>query len=246
MGERLTTQEYWTGENPSFEFQKHSNHAISDLIRKYIPPANGGNCIEIGSFPGPFLTVFGDLGYELNGIDFHSKNARELPDWLTSIGYKTAEFKTIDFFDYKSSRKFDVVASFGFIEHFQNFEDVTQRHGDLVKDDGYIVITTPNFRGWIQKWLHKTFDKRNLAIHNLDSMYPDEWAKVLKRQGFEVKYCGYFGGFQFWRDKEPMSGIKKPGIWVIERMIARLRKILWFESAAFSAYCGIVARKKIK
>lgn len=243
--ERLTTKEFWTYENPGFKFERHSGHAIYNLIRKYIPPNKNGSCIEIGSFPGPFLTVFGDLGYTLNGIDFHPKNEHDLPEWLKSQGYQIGEFKTIDFFEYSTPNKFDVVSSFGFIEHFENYKEVILKHARMVRDNGYLVITTPNFRGRFQKWLHKTYDKTNLSLHNLESMQPEIWASVLIENGFKIKYKGYFGGFLFWRSVEPMSGFKQKSLWVIERVIQRLRKVLWFQSGSFSGYCGIIAKKII-
>ncbi len=241
--DRLTTKEFWTYENPRFKFERHSDHAIYDLIQKHIPQNNEGGCLEIGSFPGPFLAAFGDLGYTLNGIDFHPKNEKELPDWLRMQGFKTGEFKTVDFFEYAPDKKMDVVASFGFIEHFENYKEVILKHAALVDENGYLVITTPNFRGWIQRWLHKTFDKQNLALHNLESMQPDIWADLLASNGFEIKYKGFFGGFLFWRSIEPMSVFKQKILWFIVRIIPRLKKILWFESAAFSGYCGVVAKK---
>jgi len=241
--QRLTTKEFWTQENPNFEFQRHNGHAIYDLIKKYIPANEHGSCLEIGSFPGPFLSFFGDLGYTLNGIDFHPKNEIDLPAWLKSEGYKVDEFRTIDFFEYTTIRKFDVVASFGFIEHFQNYKEVILQHADLVDDNGYLIITTPNFRGVLQKWLHKTYDKTNLSLHNLDSMQPQLWASLLAENGFDVKYKGFFGGFQFWRSIEEMSVFKKKSLWIIERVLQRLRKILWFQSPSFSCYGGVVAKR---
>jgi 2-polyprenyl-3-methyl-5-hydroxy-6-metoxy-1,4-benzoquinol methylase len=243
---RLTTREFWTAENPQFRFKRHSSHAIYNLIREYIPENKEGNCVEIGSFPGPFLTVFGELGYTLNGIDFHPKNERELARWLKREGYKTGEFKTIDFYEFTTSNRFDVVSSFGFIEHFKNYKEIILKHIELVNETGYLVITTPNFRGWIQKWLHKTYDKTNLSFHNLESMQPEVWASLLTENGFEIKYKGYFGGFLFWKSAEPMSLLKRKSLWIIERVIQRLRKVLWFQSASFSGYCGIVAKRSKK
>lgn len=241
---RLTTREYWTKENLQFEFQRHNGHAVETLLRKFIPFNREGSCIEIGSFPGPFLTVFGDLGYTLNGIDFHQKNELELPRWLQGLGYKTGEFKTTDFFEYPISRKFDVVASFGFIEHFDNYKEVILKHAALVKPGGYLALTTPNFRGEIQYWLHSTFDSNNLALHNLESMQPNLWASLLVDNGFEIKYQGHFGGFLFWRSPQQMGTLKKRSLWIIERVITRLGKLIWFQSPAFSGYCGLIASKK--
>lgn len=240
----LTTKEYWVADPGYYKFSRHENHEIDQFIKKYIPPNDQGSCIEIGSFPGPHLTTFGDLGYTLNGLDFHPLNEKKLPEWLISHGYKTGDFVSMDFFRFSPGKSFDVVASFGFIEHFQNYKEVILKHAGLVNEHGYLMITTPNFRGWIQQWLHNTFDKNNLALHNLDSMRPDAWATILQDAGFEIIYKGYFGGFSFWRDPEKMSTLKRKAIWVIERIITRLRKILWFQSGAFSAYCGIVAKKR--
>jgi 2-polyprenyl-3-methyl-5-hydroxy-6-metoxy-1,4-benzoquinol methylase len=241
--ERLTTKQNWIYENPNFIFKRHKDHEIERLIKNYIPIKTDGNCIEIGSFPGPFLTMFGDLGYTLNGIDFHPKNEKDLPEWLQSQGYKVDEFKTVDFFEYTTAKKFDVVASFGFIEHFENYKEVILKHAGLVNENGYIIITTPNFKGWIQRWLHKTFDKNNLELHNLESMQPKIWASLLAENGFEIKYQGFFGGFLFWRSIEQMNIFKKKILWIIVRVIPRLRKVIWFESKAFSGFCGLVAKK---
>ncbi len=241
--DRLTTEEYWTAESAGFAFGKHSDHAIEKIIRKYIPSNDKGNCLEVGSFPGPFLTVFGDLGYTLNGIDFHPKNEKDLPAWLLSQSYKVDEFKTADFFHYTNTKKFDVVASFGFIEHFENYDEVILKHAELVSDNGYLMITTPNFRGSIQHWLHKTFDRENLLLHNLESMQPKKWATLLRDNGFEIRYHGFFGGFLFWRANEKMGKVKEKIFWFIVRIIPRLRKMIWFESAAFSGFCGVVAKK---
>ena len=241
----LTDKEFWIKNTEEYGFHKHGdNHGISRLIKKNIPENVNGHCLEIGSFPGPFLTVFGDLGYTLNGLDFNPFNETALPSWLKSFGYKTNEFQSVDFFQYQSEKEFDVVASFGFIEHFIDFNDVISRHAVLVKKDGYLIITTPNFSGLIQFWLHKIFDQNNLALHNTKSMNPTKWKKQLQELNFEILYSGYFGDFWFWHGKENLPWLKRKLLWFIERAVSVLRKIIWFQSPAFSAYAGIVARKK--
>lgn len=242
--DKLTTKEYWEANRESLVFKRQEKgHGIDVFIKKYIPENRQGSAIEIGSFPGPHLTTFGDLGYELNGIDFCPDNGVGLPNWLKQEGFRTGDFWVSDFFEFNTERRFDAVSSFGFIEHFLNYDEVIAKHAELVKQGGYLMITTPNFRGSVQYFLHKQFDKDNLALHNVKSMYPDKWAKQLKALGFEIIYQGYFGGFWFWRGDEPLTPLKRKFLWVIERVINRVRKMLWFESAACSAYCGIVARK---
>lgn len=243
MDNRLTSKEFWVTAGQTHKFSRHILHGIDFFIKRYIPRNENGNCIEIGSYPGPHLATFGDMGYKLNGIDFHPDNSTALPAWLNSQGYKTGEFLSIDFFEFEIKQKYDVVASFGFIEHFIDYKEVLVKHASLVGDNGYIIVTTPNFRGWIQYWLHNNFDKKNLAHHNTESMNPSAWKKLLEALHFEIIYYGYFGDFWFWHSHEKLPAWKRNMLWVIERIIQRARKMLWFQSPAFSAYAGIVARK---
>jgi 2-polyprenyl-3-methyl-5-hydroxy-6-metoxy-1,4-benzoquinol methylase len=241
---KLTTQEYWQSNRASVTFKRQeAGHGIDVFIQKYTPVTTNGSAIEIGSFPGPHLATFGDLGYELNGIDFCPDNATGLPAWLKHEGFKTGDFWVSDFFEFKCERQFDVVSSFGFIEHFLNYDEVIAKHAALVKKGGYLLITTPNFRGSVQHFLHKHFDKENLAVHNVESMQPDKWAEQLQQAGFEILYKGHFGDFWFWRGAEKLSFIKTKLLWVIQRLVPRLRKYIASDSAAFAAYCGIAARK---
>ena len=241
---KLTTKEYWQSNSESVIFKRQeAGHGIDIFIQRHIPPTTAGTAIEIGSFPGSHLSTFGDLGYELNGIDFCPDNAVGLPKWLKHEGFKTGDFWDGDFFEFNCERQFDVVSSFGFIEHFLNYEEVIGRHAGLVKKGGYLLITTPNFRGSVQHFLHKHFDKENLALHNVESMQPDKWAEQLKQSGFEILYNGYFGGFWFWAGAEKHPFFKRKLLWVIHRLVPRIRKMIKSDSSALSAYCGIVARK---
>jgi hypothetical protein len=245
MDNKLTTKEFWVHSNPlEYRFSRHESHGIDAFIKKYIPQNKNGNCIEIGSYPGPHLATFGDLGYILNGIDFHPDNSIRLPIWLNSQNFITGAFLSSDFFEFETKLRYDVVASFGFIEHFNNYKDVILRHAALVNNNGYLIITTPNFKGSIQNWLHGFFDKENLSKHNVESMDPIEWKNLLSENGFEILYYGYFGDFWFWHGHENLPVWKKKILWFIERAIPRIRKILWFQSSSFSAYSGIVAKKK--
>ena len=244
MDNKLTTKDFWVSPADVYRFSRHESHGIDTFIKKYIPQNKKGSCIEIGSYPGPHLTTFGDLGYRLSGIDYHPDNIAGLPAWLNSQNYKIGDFVSSDFFEFETNQKFDVVASFGFIEHFINYKEVMAKHASLVNDGRYLILTTPNFRGALQLWLHKSFDQKNLTVHNIESMNPKTWKILQEESGFEVIYQGYFGGFWFWHGNEKLPKWKSKILWFIERAIPRVRKILWFQSPVFSAYAGIVARKK--
>jgi SAM-dependent methyltransferase len=100
---------------------------VRQFLETFIPGDAEGSCLEVGCFPGRFLAVGGELGYELSGIDF----ADRFPDmqaWLQKSGYRCGQFLNQDFFTLSPEPKFDVVMSFGFIEHFENYEAAIERH----------------------------------------------------------------------------------------------------------------------
>ena len=103
-----------------------------------------------------------------------------------------------DFFSHPFERKYDLVCSFGLIEHFSNWREAVARQAELVAPGGYLAVSTPNFRGSLQHFLHRYLDKENLSRHNLDAMDPDGWAAVVREMGWEVIECGGLGRFDFW------------------------------------------------
>lgn len=101
-------------------------------------------------------------------------------------------FETVDVSKYE--KKFDIVASWGFIEHFEG--DVTakfiEKKKSMVADDGYLIIELPNIRKLfgLSYWL---FNRGLIKIHNLDIMDLN-WLKeqVAKGNGFEFLYASYY------------------------------------------------------
>jgi alpha-amylase/alpha-mannosidase (GH57 family) len=75
-------------------------------------------------------------------------------------------------------------------------------------------------------------------------MQPNKWAEQLAERDFEILYKGHFGKFWFWHGTENISYFKRKLLWIIQRVVPRVRKMMKSDSAALSAYCGLVARKK--
>lgn len=247
---RLTDEAYWNQGYNDQGFGDAKGSSLDIFLSRHLTEVKGSSCLEIGSYPGSYLPAIGRKGYILSGIDFNKRNANELPKWLHSLGFDVDDFWSGDFFDFikEHKKRYDLVCSFGFIEHFENFEEVIEAHTDLLKPTGKIIITTPNFRGWMQQLPHRFFDKENLKIHNLSSMNPVKWKAVLERKGFEVTSYGYFGGYYFWVDEsQPRSAFQKFMLRNTNRLIFNLNKLIkrsGRESKHYSAFCGIVAVKR--
>jgi 2-polyprenyl-3-methyl-5-hydroxy-6-metoxy-1,4-benzoquinol methylase len=245
----IVDQGYW---NLKYEKKKlgivPKRHPIRKLIIRYIPQSNGyTNCIEIGAYPCGYLGIFGELGYELNGIDMTDKiESIELKKWIIENKWNYNIFKKINFLNFDTKDKYNIVYSIGFIEHFENWNEILLKHTELLKKDGYLLIVTPNFSGILQKAIHYYFDKENYKRHIIESMNPKKWTEILGKN-YQVIFMGYFGGFFFWVDKQKGNIFKK-----IITMCIRILGIVLTKlsipipnSKIYSPFCGLIVKKTL-
>lgn len=238
----LTDRSYWHSHSENLiPVGKHNE--IRKWLLKYIPEGNG-DCFEIGCMPGTYLTVFGELGYRLNGLDYVGNVDTDLPIFLNSLGYRVGEFYKVDFRDFKPLKKYEIVCSFGFIEHFVDWESIFIKHIDMVKEGGYLVITSPNFNNRVKLVFHKLFDRRALDRHNLEAIDLARWQILAKEKGFRIITSGYFGKYIFWITHEK-KGIAARVQYLMLMAINVLFSLFSFKKTKnFSAHCGLIAKKE--
>lgn len=200
---------------------------------------------EIGCYPGRYLAYFGDKGSLLNGIDLTPKVSTELTNWLISNNYPIGQFHHDNIENFKSSNQYDVVCSFGFIEHFENWEEIIEIHHKLLKPGGTLIITVPNFKGLFQYYAHLFLDKENLDRHNVKSMNPKKWAKLLEKLNYEVQFQGPFGNFDFWVDNQSRTQLQESILkYTTHKLVPYLKKRITKNHFSYSPYLGIIATKR--
>ena len=239
-------QAYWNHEYTDFNLHiANPRDVIRQWLETHFAPLRDDNrsCIEIGCYPGRFLAVFGELGYRLSGIDL-AANLAALPAWLATQGYQVADFWHEDFTEFRPQRKFDVVASFGFVEHFTNWQEILLKHAELVADRGYLVVEAPNFTGDFQRWLHSNYDKANYARHHVPAMNVEAWRKILEDNGFDIIFAGYFGRFHFWTEPDVRSFQQRCALRGLRTLKPLLKLILPRDRKSWSPFCGVIARKR--
>ena len=238
----LVEQNYWDASYTRLPLATASeDDPVRHWLRKFVPHGSG-TCLEFGCFPGRYLAVLGELGYELHGIDLTPRAETELPAWLRLRGFRVGEIKRADIWQYEPNRTYEVVCSFGLIEHFVDWPRLIARHAGLVQEKGYLVISTPNFRGWIQRLLHLSLDLENYRRHNIAAMSPRCWGRMVAESGFRIIDCGWFGGFDFWADHQARNILQKAALKFIRRSLPRL-KGLPANVPAYAPHCGLVAQK---
>jgi 2-polyprenyl-3-methyl-5-hydroxy-6-metoxy-1,4-benzoquinol methylase len=213
-----------------------------DVFARHIKPHQ--EIFEVGCYPGGFLiylsTHFDSVA---NGIDITPDIDIQLPVFLTTYGAKVGNITQGDFFHFSPDRQFDVVCSFGFIEHFFDYRSVIRRHITLVRPGGIVFLSCPNFRR-LQFLLHWLFDRENLKRHVVEAMNLRSWKQVLTESGMEVLEMGYHRTFDFWVESHNNSRIAAWCVRWIKRLAAAIDKRVTWPNPFLSPFMFCVARKR--
>jgi len=244
----LYSQNLWDRGYENLNFEKVSHDIVAQWLTASVPSAIANSsdkkpsCLEIGCFPGRYLALMGDRGFELNGVDLTPRTDIEMATWLRDSGYVTGQLVREDFFTWNPGRQFDLVYSNGFVEHFEDWKKVLLRHAALVSPGGTLLVAVPNFAGTAQRFLHQKLDEENFARHFIPSMDPALWARELGPE-FEIVWQGYFGSFYFWIGEQRRTLLQKLAFWSVRAAIPLLSRLLPKGHPSFAPYCGLVAKK---
>ncbi len=240
----IVEQDYWNNSYSSYKFNRLSkDDPTRQLIEQWVPIAQETQEVfELGCFPGRFLIELGQKGYILNGCDLAPQIIPNLEKWSLKNNCVVNEFYNTTYLDFIEN-KYDLVASFGFIEHFNNYEEVFLQQCEMVKEGGVLLVQFPNFRGFVQLFLHSFFDKDNLNNHVIESMDLSKYKKILP-DNFEIVYYGYYGNFDFWIDDYNKRNGK-----IKNKLLSLLMKTsgVWKmlpDVSLYSPYGAIIAQKK--
>ena len=220
---RLSTKENW-GEY--WASNKHIQHVSEkycyhDFIKRAAEKAKPkGECIELGGFPGKF-SIFLKKYCRMNPtlIDFHLDETKvgELMEF-NGLNYHDIKCIKDDIFLNTPSTQYDLVCSFGLIEHFLNVKEILGVHLKYLKPNGVLLISLPNFRG-INGLLQRFFDPATLAIHNLKIMDPVLLRNALNDLGLIDIEVIYYPSTQVW-----LKNLEQRGLFlnILLRVVDRL------------------------
>ena len=193
---KSTAKNEWDERTSLIKPQKAGLPFFHEVVTQHIGKVKGQTCIELGAIPGNYLVYFARLGYKITGLDF-AKNKDKFVETMKINRQRDYNFISSDIGTFQSAEQYDLVTSFGFIEHFEDLEDILGRHYKLAKPGGLILVTVPNFR-YIQWLYHRIFDNKNLAIHNIDAMRIRRVDGILKGLGATKIVAGVYGQPDFW------------------------------------------------
>lgn len=246
MGEKLSEKTFWDGYwDKEKKTGDPTDYLFNELLINYLP--YGGTYLEIGCTPGTTLVNFyKTFGYSVTGMDYSQVDTvrRTLQRYDVRTGKVIeSDFTTTPVFD-----QFDVVASFGFVEHFENYAEIVCKQAEFVKPGGYLVVEIPNLRyfNWL---LYRIFDRDLLDIHNLKIMSPSALSMPIQSTGeYTIRFCNYyFTNLLFFNANNPVIArypLIKRTVFVLRKLMRAMR-IDNLPNKLFSPYIILIAQKNV-
>jgi 2-polyprenyl-3-methyl-5-hydroxy-6-metoxy-1,4-benzoquinol methylase len=165
------------------------------ILAKFLSKAGGGEAIEIGCGSGNYMIYIAkEFGYSISGLDY-SNNMDYVRANLEFNGIYGADLFNTDFFEFKPFKKYDLVLSGGFVEHFDDYEGVVRKHAELAKPGGLVVIIVPNLTH-IHWLLCSICAPETLRVHRFPLMRRKILQGTLEKSGLEVLHCEYHKTFR--------------------------------------------------
>ena len=185
------------------------------VLRRFLT-GTGGEAIEVGCVPGTWLLyVNKEYGYRVSGVDY-SEHLPAVAATLRHNGIEDFELFHDDLFRFEPGKRYDLVFSSGFVEHFDDHELVVRRHADLAKPGGLVVIMVPNLTH-LHRWLCGWFHPEILRVHRFPLMRQAVLRASLERAGLEVLHCAYHKTFR------PVYTLPKVLDWISRALQKALR-----------------------
>lgn len=226
----LTSKKYW---EDYYAYSPEDKATICKVCSKYdrFYELTINSCtsapksiIEVGAFPGRYLAyISSKYGLEATGLDFNPQ-VDKFTRSMHAMSVRNFKYVNEDFLSYIPERRFDLVFSNGFVEHFENFDFVLDKHFELLNPGGAMMIMIPNKR-YLRAIYGNLVDKENQRVHNLECMSLQVLEEFARRNSLSISFLDYFGGFPY-RVHQPLNVLQKMIYHPVRFLSIKLNKVL--------------------
>lgn len=217
---------------------------LDDFFHKFLPKNPNLNFLEFGCAPGRWLHYFHqEFGYAVSGIDNAELGVELTKKNLDLLGV-TADIHLGDVLMFNPVKQFDIVGSFGLIEHFDPTDQIIEKHLEVLKPGGWLIIEIPNLFSPFYLNLQKLIDASYIKIHK--PLQLNSFRTLFEKLPLRILSCGYIGVVNLY-----LLGIapeQKLAWWIVrncQMVIDKLVRIFGLkqESSLFSPYMILIAKK---
>jgi len=167
------------------------------IVVPHLQQYEGQRFLELGCSPGLVSALIcSRISLNPEGVDF-SPEADLYMRNLEAVGVVDARLYHSDLREFTPESPYDVVGSFGLVEHFEDPGEILGHHNRMLRKGGLCIVVIPNFRGF-QYAYHYLFDRSDLRQHNKEVMSIEVFRSLARKYKHEVLSLGYSGRLRFW------------------------------------------------
>jgi len=167
---------------------------LKDRARSISAFKKNGRILDVGCGDGYFLNYMKDKGWETYGVEPEEVGSKYAKDVL-KVNVFIGELKEACY----PNKYFDVITLFEVLEHLHDPSANLSEIGRILKEDGLLVITVPNFTGFA----YKIFKERRIAIDAPRHLYHFSQitlCKILEKMEFKVLKIRHTSGVRDYSD----------------------------------------------
>lgn len=222
MEQTYTTKELWDSYFENYRPALIESVCFSDVFARHLRTDPSKRVLEIGCAGGEYLCYLAkQFRFIPFGVDY-SDEIRKTAELFEFNGLPRPTLYQEDLFKWQPGGLFDVVCSFGFIEHFEDPRMVIRKHLELLAPGGKLIITLPHF-AHLQYFFHWLIDRENLAIHNTRTMRLSVLRRALANLPVAIDHLNYYQTFGFWTERKQWNQWQR----FAEKGIQTIGKISW-------------------
>jgi cyclopropane fatty-acyl-phospholipid synthase-like methyltransferase len=207
-----------------------------ELFARALPRGDNVQLLEVGCARSRWLPYFAaEHGCEITGLDYSSAGCEQARQILAAAGIE-GRIVEGDLFSPPADmlEAFDVVVSFGLVEHFDDTAAATRALARFLVPGGTLITIIPNMGGSLVAVIQRFLNREVFDVHvPLDRR---QLAAAHRAAGLDLQSCGYFLGVNWnvvnittWRNAtyrrlvmRGLSGMSKAAWWLEARGL-RLR-----------------------
>lgn len=149
---------HYTKENENVLSNRFSLSIYNNIFCCLKEMTDGTNYLEIGIGNGEMLAVAQEFGYNVDAVEICREDCERVATMLD------INIKWCDFVDYQTDKKYDVIIMGDVFEHVSKPMTVLKKAGNLLKDQGVLWLSTPNYNcayARMEKLSHRMWQELN-------------------------------------------------------------------------------------
>jgi 2-polyprenyl-3-methyl-5-hydroxy-6-metoxy-1,4-benzoquinol methylase len=260
---KLSSQQYWDEVLKSAKLPRINTDSsyLYRVTMRYVDRVLRNSSyrtfFEVGCGSSGWLPYFArKYNFTVSGLDYSVPGCELARQNLKMLGIAYGDIFCKDLFapDCTEGKRYDVIFSYGVIEHFEKPEEVVKIFSSFLNEGGIIISLVPNYNG-LAGSISKRFIRENYDIHNVIDKRGLE--KIHAVNGLKIVKNGYAGMFTFgvlplvlsnhWLFREGTLRRKMAFFFTkaYDKVMTTLFKLLPFDlpTRYFSPYVICIARK---